>query len=107
CLSCSVTWIRDIYTLSLHEALPILDETQMFFQWMYLREQVQQREPGRPVDAGWYILRVASPDAMPRVATAVDDQFLNSRAPTKTDRKSTRLNSSHEWSSYAVFCLKK
>src|SRR5438105_12856746 len=23
------------------------------------------------------------------------------------DRKSTRLNSSHEWSSYAVFCLKK
>src|SRR5207247_10213871 len=25
----------------------------------------------------------------------------------KTDRKSTRLNSSHEWISYAVFCLKK
>src|SRR5207247_8932339 len=25
----------------------------------------------------------------------------------RTDRKSTRLNSSHEWSSYAVFCLKK
>src|SRR6266849_4689288 len=24
-----------------------------------------------------------------------------------SDRKSTRLNSSHEWSSYAVFCLKK
>src|SRR5438105_10165341 len=23
------------------------------------------------------------------------------------DRKSTRLNSSHEWRSYAVFCLKK
>src|SRR6266849_5655326 len=23
------------------------------------------------------------------------------------DRKSTRLNSSHEWTSYAVFCLKK
>src|SRR5438105_12840318 len=26
---------------------------------------------------------------------------------TQTDRKSTRLNSSHEWISYAVFCLKK
>src|SRR6266536_6601817 len=26
---------------------------------------------------------------------------------TLTDRKSTRLNSSHEWISYAVFCLKK
>src|SRR5271170_7229958 len=27
--------------------------------------------------------------------------------PTGSDRKSTRLNSSHEWISYAVFCLKK
>src|SRR5438105_12761848 len=26
---------------------------------------------------------------------------------TPPDRKSTRLNSSHEWISYAVFCLKK
>src|SRR5207247_6503613 len=28
-------------------------------------------------------------------------------AETPRDRKSTRLNSSHEWISYAVFCLKK
>src|SRR5699024_11234971 len=28
-------------------------------------------------------------------------------APTKSDRKSTRLNSSHVSISYAVFCLKK
>src|SRR5438105_10137522 len=28
-------------------------------------------------------------------------------AAAVTDRKSTRLNSSHEWISYAVFCLKK
>src|SRR5438105_10667288 len=27
--------------------------------------------------------------------------------PARRDRKSTRLNSSHEWISYAVFCLKK
>src|SRR5438105_10511399 len=27
--------------------------------------------------------------------------------PGREDRKSTRLNSSHEWISYAVFCLKK
>src|SRR5207247_8796859 len=26
---------------------------------------------------------------------------------SRLDRKSTRLNSSHEWISYAVFCLKK
>src|SRR5438105_11268466 len=30
--------------------------------------------------------------------------FVRVEAP---DRKSTRLNSSHEWISYAVFCLKK
>src|SRR5438105_7026428 len=29
------------------------------------------------------------------------------RAEGAADRKSTRLNSSHEWISYAVFCLKK
>ncbi len=62
-----------------------VDETQMFFQWNYLYEQVRQREPGRPVDAGWYVLRVAAPDAMPRVAAAIDEQFGNSRAPTKTE----------------------
>src|SRR5438105_7129505 len=28
-------------------------------------------------------------------------------AQSRRDRKSTRLNSSHEWISYAVFCLKK
>src|SRR5207247_10749524 len=28
-------------------------------------------------------------------------------AEYRIDRKSTRLNSSHEWISYAVFCLKK
>src|SRR5216683_4395496 len=28
-------------------------------------------------------------------------------APDETDRKSTRLNSSHDQISYAVFCLKK
>src|SRR5260221_7481934 len=32
---------------------------------------------------------------------------LHLRAPAGTDRKSTRLNSSHTVISYAVFCLKK
>src|SRR5207247_10495835 len=32
---------------------------------------------------------------------------VNKQTPLKRDRKSTRLNSSHEWISYAVFCLKK
>src|SRR2546430_4448188 len=34
-------------------------------------------------------------------------QALRIRARVRTDRKSTRLNSSHSQISYAVFCLKK
>src|SRR5258708_21029081 len=40
-----------------------------------------------------------------RMATA--DQLLANRHLCKPDRKSTRLNSSHQIISYAVFCLKK
>src|SRR2546422_6340271 len=39
-----------------------------------------------------------------------DQHYLSlnlDRAPLKLDRKSTRLNSSHGYISYAVFCLKK
>src|SRR5207247_7796049 len=58
------------------------------------------------------------PDA-PRVALVNDliaRQFFPNEDPIgrrfmfghpSPDRKSTRLNSSHEWNSYAVFCLKK
>src|SRR2546421_7518989 len=34
-------------------------------------------------------------------------QFLSRRMARRPDRKSTRLNSSHDQISYAVFCLKK
>src|SRR5207247_11204445 len=34
-----------------------------------------------------------------------NENAFNTSSPQ--DRKSTRLNSSHEWISYAVFCLKK
>ena len=73
--------VRGIY----HGKEPSTDETQMFFQWNYLYETVGQREPGRTVGAGWYVLLVNSPDDMPRVASAVDDQYQNSQAPTKTE----------------------
>src|SRR2546430_8910095 len=42
----------------------------------------------------------------PAVPTATD-QGSGSHSPMQTDRKSTRLNSSHSQISYAVFCLKK
>src|SRR5438105_14568485 len=40
-------------------------------------------------------------------AYAVLTEDAASGSSTRSDRKSTRLNSSHEWISYAVFCLKK
>src|SRR5256885_14789153 len=81
------TATTEIYTLSLHDALPISDE---------------ERVDGRAA--------VAEQD-QPGVGAA---DFVWSRGPAAidlvqvdADRKSTRLNSSHLVISYAVFCLKK
>src|SRR5436190_17031703 len=76
-----------IYTLSLHDALPISGRT-MF--------------TGNAVKA-WRHLAVS--DEM------YDEYFrklaIHLVAHGEVDRKSTRLNSSHTVISYAVFCLKK
>src|SRR5438105_12308324 len=42
----------------------------------------------------------------PNAARSEEIPFVVARIVLQ-DRKSTRLNSSHEWISYAVFCLKK
>src|SRR5258708_30211731 len=71
------TATTEIYTLSLHDALPILDG----------------RAPIRRLD-----LRARPKRArLPHVPAGFE----------QPDRKSTRLNSSHQIISYAVFCLKK
>src|SRR2546422_9131274 len=77
------TATTEIYTLSLHDALPISTAK-------YARETVG----GARVDAwaGDVGLAIAVFDLM---------------ALGVRDRKSTRLNSSHGYISYAVFCLKK
>src|SRR3989442_6853948 len=74
------TATTEIYTLSLHDALPI--------SAIHLRAS---RQP--PVPRQRLIL-----DPLPELRT--EERFLQ-------DRKSTRLNSSHVRISYAVFCLKK
>src|SRR5438105_8237625 len=55
--------------------------------------------------------RVAASTAQVQAVLLKDPGILvelkNWIAKEATDRKSTRLNSSHEWISYAVFCLKK
>src|SRR5947209_10880170 len=73
------TATTEIYTLSLHDALPISAAAG------------STRCPG--------CQRFAENPAGPRLGCA--------RAAAGTDRKSTRLNSSHANISYAVFCLKK
>src|SRR5207247_7110011 len=45
--------------------------------------------------------------AMGRILLLLPTTSSRTCFPSPTDRKSTRLNSSHEWISYAVFCLKK
>src|SRR2546421_8952812 len=42
-----------------------------------------------------------------RIARGEAQAIRRPRRPSRRDRKSTRLNSSHDQISYAVFCLKK
>src|SRR5690348_17689734 len=72
------TATAEIYTLSLHDALPIYQK---------------RRGVGRKHSVGIERNHVARPP--------------NHRGISDGDRKSTRLNSSHPSTSYAVFCLKK
>src|SRR5690349_23117088 len=75
------TATTEIYTLSLHDALPI-----------YRRHRLGRRNRRRP-------------RARRRPLQAVRRSRIH--AAEQRDRKSTRLNSSHVEISYAVFCLKK
>src|SRR5207247_6418974 len=83
-----------IYTLSLHDALPI--------SLGHSRVDGAVADPfGRASGTN----AAAGGGADPCILAAV--LHGRSQRNTAADRKSTRLNSSHEWISYAVFCLKK
>src|SRR3712207_8348221 len=93
------TATTEIYTLSLHDALPILLRRGR----RRGRDQGEEgrrhrlRQPGlRAVEQpeGLGLRRHGGPEARQPLAP-------------EGDRKSTRLNSSHANISYAVFCLKK
>src|SRR3712207_8979581 len=91
------TATAEIYTLSLHDALPICKRT----------------IPGKGAGTG------GSNAEMNDIGASTVDTHGNRNfsainidanvigCETTTDRKSTRLNSSHANISYAVFCLKK
>src|SRR2546422_8156412 len=93
------TATTEIYTLSLHDALPIYE----FRRRQVVRnEQVRRAVPLLEVE---HELEHPGPDGHVehRDGLVGDDQLRLE----DQDRKSTRLNSSHGYISYAVFCLKK
>src|SRR5207247_5870441 len=81
-----------LYPLSLHDALPIFAQM--------LRER-RRRDRSRRGRAGLF-LRLRHLDRLTDGSGGTESFRFESG-----DRKSTRLNSIHEWISYAVFCLKK
>src|SRR5207302_4415644 len=95
-----------IYTLSLHDALPIsIPNLNIEFQnrLRELRDLLLN-----PDQEGQIIDETAAKVYTPGQPSWVDiDRAMWDYNPTMVDRKSTRLNSSHVKISYAVFCLKK
>jgi putative ABC transport system permease protein len=68
-----------------HGKRPQDDETQFWLQWDYFQEHIPERIKGQ---AGWYVLRLDSPDDAVRVAKAIDAEFDNSPYETKTETES-------------------
>src|SRR3712207_8760729 len=89
------TATTEIYTLSLHDALPIFTNKNAYTIPTNLTISNGTSIAFHMADAPWsaphdYVVRV-----------------INAETNEVADRKSTRLNSSHANISYAVFCLKK
>jgi putative ABC transport system permease protein len=67
--------IRGIY----HPTEKAYGDDSFIFRYDYLYEKYPAQ-----VTPGWFVLRIDDPSAAPQVAKAIDDQFRNSPAPTKT-----------------------
>src|SRR5690606_41595838 len=92
------------YTLSLHDALPILHQTQARLQTI---EGVVPSPFDMPTGCRFHPrCQYAKPACAEGQPPLIDVGPHHAVACIK-DRKSTRLNSSHVKISYAVFCLKK
>lgn len=62
-----------------------IDETQFFFRWDYLDEQVKKLMPSESGKVGWYIIQVKDPAQSGAVSRATDALFKNSWAETLTE----------------------
>src|SRR5207244_9042518 len=91
---CHATLPPSIYPLSLHDALPI--------SYRVLPDgTVDHQSAFALLDPSGRIVTRTTNTENP------DPQFVAAVRRALQDRKSTRLNSSHQIISYAVFCLKK
>src|SRR5260221_20905 len=93
------TATTEIYTLSLHDALPIfllVDDLAASTNHLLLASARVQQKLGLPLYRSYFV-----------IVNKVGRCFDKAAQHTEKDRKSTRLNSSHTVISYAVFCLKK
>src|SRR5690625_5441795 len=88
------------YTLSLHDALPILPEEAL----AVILPTSTKPKPSFSIN-GTVVPFLSKPAARPKGFGKVRPNIFCSKP--FGDRKSTRLNSSHVAISYAVFCLKK
>ncbi|MBI4529528.1 MAG: ABC transporter permease [Deltaproteobacteria bacterium] len=61
------------------------DPSNMLFHWRNLDERVRKEAPDRAGQVGWYIVRIRNPDEAATVSEAIDQQFGNSRAETKSE----------------------
>src|SRR2546430_7397099 len=93
------TATTEIYTLSLHDALPICD---LFCRTIRLSEEFLRTDGSEDRDDSRLCPLIGD-----LVGAAAGDPAKSRAGPVEADRKSTRLNSSHSQISYAVFCLKK
>src|SRR5690606_40898505 len=90
----------EIYTLSLHDALPISGQVAEVVEVVGVDVGHDRDVRAVPQEGAVVLVRLhdeVCTGAVLGVAERTDD----------LDRKSTRLNSSHVKISYAVFCLKK
>src|SRR2546421_4529014 len=91
----------EIYPLPLHDALPISVDACRLAPGGTFAAGTGNSAP-TPCPAGTF-----NPDAGATTAAGCTAAPAGSFAAGTRDRKSTRLNSSHDQISYAVFCLKK
>src|SRR5947209_16717626 len=94
----------EIYTLSLHDALPIYSRKRADDD---AGASADRRQTDHAAERAFDRLAAVGIRLAKNQRRGGEFGDLHSRAARALDRKSTRLNSSHANISYAVFCLKK